>query len=129
MAVPEIRRLYFTMKEICDVTGVTAHTLKSWERKYPQLRPAKAKSGKRLYRPSDIRTVEQIRDWAAAGMEDLEIVRRLESRPEENDEIRADEALAGRGPTAFPLPAADGALVSRLIEIRKGLEELREMLR
>jgi DNA-binding transcriptional MerR regulator len=124
MTVPEIRRLYFTMKEICDATRVSAHTLKSWERKYPQLRPAKAKSGKRLYRPSDIRTVEQIRDWTAAGLEDLEIVRRLENSPVEEDETGAEET---RTPSASP--ASGGALVNRLAEIRKGLEELRELLR
>jgi DNA-binding transcriptional MerR regulator len=125
MTVPEIRRLYFTMKEICDATQVSAHALKSWERKYPQLRPAKAKSGKRLYRPSDIRTIEQIRDWTAAGLEDLEIVRRLESRPVEEEETRTEEI---RMPSASPAPGG-GALVNRLVEIRKGLEELRELLR
>jgi DNA-binding transcriptional MerR regulator len=122
MTVPEIRRLYFTMKEICDTTRVSAHTLKAWERKFPQLRPAKAKSGKRLYRPSDIRTVEQIRDWVSSGLDDLDVARRLETRETEGDEDRTEE---------FPSPgrnAVNRSLVDRLIEIRKGLEELKELI-
>ncbi len=122
MTVPEIRRLYFTMKEICDTTGISSHTLKAWERKFPQLRPAKSKSGKRLYRPSDIHTVEQIRDWVSAGLDDLDIARRLETRETDGEAVRIDE---------FPSPgrtAVNRSLVDRLIEIRKGLEELREMI-
>jgi DNA-binding transcriptional MerR regulator len=122
MTVPEIRRLYFTMKEICDTTGISSHTLKTWERKFPQLRPAKSKSGKRLYRPSDIHTVEQIRDWVSAGLDDLDIARRLETREADGEEVRIEE-VPSPGRTAV-----SRSLVDRLIEIRKGLEELREMI-
>jgi DNA-binding transcriptional MerR regulator len=78
MAVPEIRRLYYSMKEVCGIAGVTPHMLKSWEKKFPQFRPAQNKSGKRLYKPDEIKLILRIRDLLAQGAQDLEIVRILE---------------------------------------------------
>jgi DNA-binding transcriptional MerR regulator len=78
MAVPEIRKLYYPMKEVCGIARVTPHILKSWEKKFPQLRPSQNKSGKRLYKPDDIQLILKVRDLIAQGTQDLEIVRILE---------------------------------------------------
>jgi DNA-binding transcriptional MerR regulator len=74
MAVPEIRRLYYSMKDACAVAGVTQHALKTWEKRFPRLKPAQNKSGKRLYKPDDINLILRIRDLIAEGTQDAEIV-------------------------------------------------------
>ena len=66
------------MKEVCGIARVTPHILKSWEKKFPQLRPSQNKSGKRLYKPDDIQLILKVRDLIAHGTQDLEIVRILE---------------------------------------------------
>jgi DNA-binding transcriptional MerR regulator len=119
MAVPEIRRLYYSMRDVCGATGLTAHTLKAWERKFPQLKPAQNKSGKRLYKPDDIQLILKIRDLLAGGMQEAEAARILEgdAPPQNTPSVRPDAA------GAFP---ADSEL---LVQIRRELREMLDLLK
>ncbi len=66
------------MKDVCAIVQVTPHVLKTWEKRFSQLKPAQNKSGKRLYKPDDIQLILRIRDLLGQGMQDPEIVRILE---------------------------------------------------
>ena len=93
------------MKEVCGIARVTPHILKSWEKKFPQLRPSQNKSGKRLYKPDDIQLILKVRDLLAQGMQDLEIVRILEgeapSPPAES--ANAEESVPAKMDTGLVL--------------------------
>ncbi|GMV37995.1 MAG: hypothetical protein AMXMBFR61_25030 [Fimbriimonadales bacterium] len=44
------------------ITGVEVHTLRYWEKEFPQyLRPIRTAGGQRRYRPEDISSIFQIR--------------------------------------------------------------------
>jgi len=47
-------KLYFTISEVAEVTGVKPHVLRYWESEFPTLRPRKTRSGSRRYRQRDI---------------------------------------------------------------------------
>jgi DNA-binding transcriptional MerR regulator len=119
MAVPEIRRLYYSMKDVCGIARLTPHMLKSWEKKFPQLRPAQNKSGKRLYKPADIQLILKIRDLLSQGTAEAEIFRLLEG------EAPASSAESVKSPDRFP-SGMDSGLV---LEIKRELVELLNILK
>ncbi|MDH7484838.1 MAG: MerR family transcriptional regulator [Anaerolineae bacterium] len=44
----------FNLKAVVEETGITAHTLRAWERRYGLPRPARSEAGHRLYSQRDI---------------------------------------------------------------------------
>ena len=53
---------YRTISEVADMVGVKPHVLRFWEKKFLQIKPMKRPSGRRYYRPEDVKVIEQIRD-------------------------------------------------------------------
>ncbi len=47
-------RLFYRIGEVSRITGLEPHVLRYWETEFPQLRPAKGKSGQRLYKKKDL---------------------------------------------------------------------------
>ena len=47
-------KLYYTISEVADMTGVKAHVLRYWESEFPTLKPRKTRTGARRYRRPDI---------------------------------------------------------------------------
>jgi DNA-binding transcriptional MerR regulator len=54
-------KLYYKIREVCEIVGVEAHVLRFWETEFSALSPPKSKSGQRTYRPKDIELLLQIR--------------------------------------------------------------------
>ena len=58
MATPkEIPRLYHSIKQVVQLTGVTDSTLRYWENVFRELNPRRNKNKVRQYRQSDIELV------------------------------------------------------------------------
>ena len=55
------KKLYYKIREVCEIVGVEAHVLRFWETEFPALSPPKSKSGQRTYRPKDIELLLHIR--------------------------------------------------------------------
>ena len=55
------KKLYYKIREVCDIVGVEAHVLRFWETEFPALSPPKTKTGQRIYRPKDIELLLRIR--------------------------------------------------------------------
>ena len=54
-------KIYYSISEVCSMTGLEPHVLRYWESEFPQLRPKKNRAGNRAYRDKDIRTIRYIR--------------------------------------------------------------------
>lgn len=54
-------KLYYSIREVSDYTGVKAHVLRYWEQEFPTLKPRKNRAGNRSYRPRDIQQVMMIK--------------------------------------------------------------------
>jgi len=54
-------KLYYTISEVSDLSGVKAHVLRYWESEFPSLRPRKDRGGSRRYRKRDIEEVLAIK--------------------------------------------------------------------
>jgi DNA-binding transcriptional MerR regulator len=55
------KKLYYKIREVCEIVGVEAHVLRFWETEFPALAPPKTKTGQRIYRPKDIDLLLRIR--------------------------------------------------------------------
>lgn len=60
--VPQLRKLYYSISEAADATGVPPHVLRYWESEFPQLHPKKGRGGNRLYTEQDISLLARIQD-------------------------------------------------------------------
>jgi DNA-binding transcriptional MerR regulator len=54
-------KLYYSISEVCAMTGLEQHVLRYWESEFPQLRPKKNRSGNRAYRSKEITIIRYIK--------------------------------------------------------------------
>jgi len=54
-------KLYYSISEVADLTGIKAHVLRYWESEFPTLKPRKTRTGARRYRQPDIDEVLAIK--------------------------------------------------------------------
>jgi DNA-binding transcriptional MerR regulator len=54
-------KLYYSISEVCALTGLEQHVLRYWESEFPQLRPKKNRSGNRAYRSKEIKIIRYIK--------------------------------------------------------------------
>ena len=54
-------KLYYSISEVAQLTGVKAHVLRYWEAEFPTLKPRKTRSGSRRYRQPDIEEIQAIK--------------------------------------------------------------------
>jgi DNA-binding transcriptional MerR regulator len=58
---PALRKLYYSIGEVSELTGVPPHVLRYWENEFPQLRPKKSRTGNRVYQDKELETVYRIK--------------------------------------------------------------------
>jgi DNA-binding transcriptional MerR regulator len=56
-----IKKAYYSISEVCSLTGLEPHVLRYWESEFSQLRPKKNRAGNRAYRQKDIDIVNYIK--------------------------------------------------------------------
>ena len=56
-----LKKIYYSIREVSELTGVEAHVLRFWEKEFPTLRPRRGRSGNREYKVRDIDIVKEIR--------------------------------------------------------------------
>lgn len=57
MREPVIKKAYYSIGEVCDLTSLKPHVLRYWETQFEVLRPGKNRAGNRVYRPKDIELI------------------------------------------------------------------------
>lgn len=53
-------KLYYSISEVCSMTGLKPHVLRYWETAFPMLSPTKNQSGNRVYKPEEIKLIKLI---------------------------------------------------------------------
>lgn len=57
-----MKKLYYSIGEISEITSVEPHVLRYWETIFKELSPRKNKAGNRVYREKDITFILQLRE-------------------------------------------------------------------
>ena len=135
---------YFTIGEVGELCGVKPHVLRYWEQEFTQLRPMKRRGNRRYYQHHEVLMIRRIRDLLydqgftisgarnklqelvqaerdrrRAGEVPLDGVEAVEIAPEEFEaaQLEQDERDAART-----------ANISQLIQLRRELAEIRDLL-
>jgi DNA-binding transcriptional MerR regulator len=102
MNEPIARKVYYSIGEVCDLTGLKPHVLRYWESQFEVLSPSKNRAGNRVYRSKDIELVLLVKHLLYEEKYTIEGANRrlLEMRKEgelkgERQEVVAPEFLAG----------------------------------
>ena len=61
MEAREIKKLYYSISEVSEVTDLKQYVLRYWETEFPQLKPAKNTAGNRNYRSQDVDLILKIK--------------------------------------------------------------------
>tara|TARA_B100001250_G_C19732940_1_gene759388 strand:+ start:984 stop:1343 length:360 start_codon:yes stop_codon:yes gene_type:complete len=59
---PKIKKLYYSIGEVSELTQLKAYVLRYWETEFSQLKPPKNRAGNRTYRQKDIEVILNIKD-------------------------------------------------------------------
>ncbi len=57
----EIKKLYYAIREVSELTGVKQYVLRYWEGEFDVLKPLKNRSGNRAYTAEDIENILKIK--------------------------------------------------------------------
>ena len=61
MEARDIKKLYYSISEVSEITGLKQYVLRYWETEFSQLKPGKNRAGNRNYRSHDIDTIMEIK--------------------------------------------------------------------
>ena len=59
---PKVKKLYYSIGEVSELTGLKPYVLRYWETEFSQLKPPKNRAGNRTYRQKDIDLLLVIKD-------------------------------------------------------------------
>ena len=59
---PKVKKLYYSIGEVSELTSLKAYVLRYWETEFSQLSPPKNRAGNRTYRQKDIDIILNIKD-------------------------------------------------------------------
>lgn len=61
MASEGIKKLYYSIGEVSQLTDLEQHVLRYWETEFPELSPQKNRAGRRIYTKTDIEFIARIK--------------------------------------------------------------------
>ena len=61
MEARDIKKLYYSISEVSEITGLKQYVLRYWETEFSQLKPGKNRAGNRIYRSHDIDTIIEVK--------------------------------------------------------------------
>jgi DNA-binding transcriptional MerR regulator len=105
---------YYSIGEVCDITGLKPHVLRYWETQFPALSPSKNQAGNRVYRRKEVKLVQLLRHLLYVEKYTIEGAR------QKLDQLRKE------GKVARASTAAWDAHVIR--DLRQDVDELLDLL-
>ena len=101
MQEPIAKKAYYSIGEVCDLSGLKPHVLRYWETQFDVLHPTKNRAGNRVYRPKDIELVLLVRHLLYerkytidGARQKLKEIRKTGDLEEERRDILEPEVLA-----------------------------------
>ena len=61
MEAREVKKLYYSISEVSQITGLKQYVLRYWETEFSQLQPNKNRAGNRTYKSYDVELILQIK--------------------------------------------------------------------
>ena len=61
MQVRNIKKLYYSIGQVSEITGLKQYVLRYWETEFSHLKPNKNSAGNRVYTPEDVENIKEIK--------------------------------------------------------------------
>ena len=126
---PIAKKEYYSIGEVCRITGLKPHVLRYWETQFKGLVPVKNRAGNRIYTNRDIKLIlyikKLLRDerYTIEGAKQVIAAYSPDAGSGEQLELLQDSEAAPAASEPAPR-ATDNRLRSDMIEMKKFLEEL-----
>ncbi len=99
---PIVKKAYYSIGDVCELTGLKPHVLRYWETQFSALSPSKNRAGNRVYRPKDVELIHLLKrllyeeKYTIAGADKkVREVRRSGGLEEERKKAIAPDILSG----------------------------------
>ncbi len=109
-----MKKIYYSIREAAEETGIEPQVLRYWEKEFPMLRPRRGRSGNRLYRARDLRIVLAIK---RLRQDEKYTLKGALDRLREDPSLWSDPAVGKSAAASIPPK-----------ELEEVMDELREML-
>ena len=90
----------YSIRAVAEQTGLSAHTIRAWEKRYGAATPARTDSNRRMYGPDEVRRLRLLKGAVAAfeAPQVLTWVAAVERHAKGNDGVAAAAAFAEAHP-------------------------------
>jgi DNA-binding transcriptional MerR regulator len=82
-------REFFSIGDVCDLTGLKPHVLRYWESQFRFLHPAKNRSGNRVYQRREVELVMLVKDLLYVNKYTIEGARARVDEYRKNGELKS----------------------------------------
>lgn len=128
MSQPQIKKLYYSIGEVADLTALKPYVLRYWETEFSALKPTKNRAGNRIYKDKDIKIIFHIKYLLYDQKYTIEGARnQLKALNfEEMGEIGSPKLKLSKA--ASSKENDEDTLINVLSKIRKGLLDMKKIL-
>ena len=122
---PIAKKEYYSIGEVCQITGLKPHVLRYWETQFKGLVPVKNRAGNRAYRSREIEMVQLVKELLYEKKYTIEGARQRLEDMKRNAGDKLESELAGaKVKDTFETLADDlAALVGYIDAFRRGEAE------
>ncbi|HVO42705.1 MAG TPA: MerR family transcriptional regulator, partial [Aggregatilineales bacterium] len=115
----------YNMKAVEQQTGISAATLRAWERRYKLVEPKRTEAGYRLYSERDVALLRWVRVQLNEGLTVSRVVAMLHNLQDSNEPVFSDNDLTEPLPAAKRTPLPPVNLVAPLYDALVNLDRTR----
>ena len=126
MQAKKVNKLYYSIGEVSEITGLKQYVLRYWETEFSQLSPSKNRAGNRNYKEFDVNLILEIKDLLykrkftiKGAKQHLKDKGKQSSSPISHDQVKTIKEKV------IKLTAAD---LKTLKRIKTGLEDLLQLV-
>jgi len=120
MQARDIKKLYYSISEVSEITGLKQYVLRYWETEFSQLKPNKNKAGNRIYRSHDIDTILGIKSLLYDRKFTIKGAQQYLKKPaEQSNKIIGQKRI---------LKLSDSLDIQTLKDLKHGLNELIKLI-
>ena len=62
MEAREVKKLYYSIGEVSEITGLKQYVLRYWETEFSHIKPTKNRAGNRVYRSADLDNIKELKN-------------------------------------------------------------------
>ena len=130
MNQPQIKKLYYSIGEVAELTSLKPYVLRYWETEFPALKPTKNRAGNRIYKDRDLKILFHIKYLLYDQKYTIEGARKQLKSANFEEMIQSGDSASNLS-VSNPQDGENNdedKLISTLSVIRNGLFDLKKIL-